>query len=82
MSNINWTFEDVDASDLRGSPDRGSLELPNGDVVRWVSIHGNRMYYVGHALIFDPTETDKLSVMAAIAVEDVLMDLERTHGTH
>lgn len=77
MTRINWTWEDIDASALTGSPSKGSLELPNGDVVRWVSINGNRVYYLGDEVVYDPSDTDKLSVMAAIAIEDVLVELTR-----
>lgn len=76
MSRIDWTWEDIDASELQGSPDNGSLALPNGDLLRWVSLHGNRRYFIGNECIYDPLETDKLSVMAALSVEDVLIELE------
>jgi hypothetical protein len=76
MSRIDWTWEDIDASELMGSPDNGSLALPNGDLLRWVSVHGNRRFFIGNECIYDPIETDKLSVMAALAVEDVLTVLE------
>jgi hypothetical protein len=80
MSRINWEWSDIDASQLTGSPTKGSLELPNGDVVRWVTVNGNRMYYLGDEVIYDPTDTDKLTVMAAIAIEDVLTELENEYG--
>ena len=81
MSRINWAWEDIDASQLTGSPTKGSLELPNGDVVRWVTVNGNRMFYLGDEVIYDPTDTDKLTVMAAIAIEDVLTELENNYGS-
>jgi hypothetical protein len=83
MSNrIDWQWEDIDASELNGSPSDGSLDLPNGDRLRWVSVNGNRVFYVGNEAIYDPLETDKLTVMAALAVEDVLQSLENGRYEH
>lgn len=76
MSQIDWTWEDIDASNLTGGTDYGTMELPNGETLRWSSSNGHRMYYVGIQRVYDPFMVDKLTVMAAMSVEDVLSTLE------
>lgn len=76
MSQIDWDWEDIDAAELKGGIDYGTMELPNGDIIRWDTSNGHRMYYIGIQRIYDPFMVDKLSIMAALSIEDVLQVLE------
>lgn len=81
MSKINWTWEDVDVSEVEGNAREGSLVLSDGQTLYWTADdEDDRVYYVetdeGKISVYEPSRYDKLPVIAALAVEDVINQME------